>query len=282
MECICVTGIGPDGYPAYYTNFGPGCNIAAPGGDYYLNTSNSKSQILSTYISEVNGEDYAYMGGTSMACPHVSGVAALGLEYAARLGKTLTREEFVSRLLTSVSDLDSKLNSGYKFMGYDSSTGSAVSPRPYSTYQYNMGTGLVDAWRFMMSIEGTPCLSVKIDEEAYYDLADFFGEAASYLTYKSITMSSADMKALGISSTRDLKIENGKLYIYASKPGSAKVTVKAIAGGKEVAGNQVVDWTGNKDYVTVPSDSDKMGGMEISREFSIVVRGVASDNGGLL
>ena len=282
MECICVTGIGPDGYPAYYTNFGPGCNIAAPGGDYYLNTSNSKSQILSTYISEVGGEDYAYMGGTSMACPHVSGVAALGLEYASKLGKTFTREEFISRLLTSVSDLDSKLNSGYKFMGYDLTTGSEVTPRPYSTYQYNMGTGLVDAWKFMMSIEGTPCLSVKLDEEGYYDLADFFGEAASYLTYKSITMSSADMKALGISSTRDLKIENGRLYIYASKPGSAKVTVKAIAGGKEVAGNQVVDWTGNRDYVTVPNSNDKMGGMEVSREFSIVVRGVGSSNGGWL
>ena len=282
MDCICVTGIGPDGYPAYYTNFGPGCNIAAPGGDYYLNTINSKSQILSTYISEVGGQDYAYMGGTSMACPHVSGVAALGLEYASKLGKTFTREEFVSRLLTSVSDLDSKLNSGYKFMGYDPTTGSEVTPRPYSTYQYNMGTGLVDAWKFMMSIEGTPCLSVKLDEEGYYDLADFFGEAASYLTYKSITMSSADMKALGINSTRDLKIENGRLYIYASKPGSAKVTVKAIAGGKEVAGNQVVDWTGNKDYVTVPNSNDKMGGMEVSREFSIVVRGVGSSNGGWL
>ena len=217
-----------------------------------------------------------------MACPHVSGVAALGLEYASKLGKTFTREEFVSRLLTSVSDLDSKLNSGYKFMGYDPTTGSEVTPRPYSTYQYNMGTGLVDAWKFMMSIEGTPCLSVKLDEEGYYDLADFFGEAASYLTYKSITMSSADMKALGINSTRDLKIENGRLYIYASKPGSAKVTVKAIAGGKEVAGNQVVDWTGNKDYVTVPNSNDKMGGMEVSREFSIVVRGVGSSNGGWL
>ena len=282
MECICVTGIGPDGYPAYYTNFGPGCNIAAPGGDYYLNTSNGKSQILSTYISEVSGQDYVYMGGTSMACPHVSGVAALGLEYASKLGKTFTREEFVSRLLTSVNDIDSMLNSGYKFMGYDANTGSEVTPRPYNTYQYNMGTGLVDAWKFMMSIEGTPCLSVKIDEEGYYDLADFFGEAASYLTYKSVTMSSADMKSLGINSTKNLKIENGRLYIYASKPGSAKVTVKAIAGGKEVAGNQVVDWTGNRDYVTIPNSNDKMGGMEISREFSIVVRGVASSNGGWL
>jgi hypothetical protein len=95
-------------------------------------------------------------------------------------------------------------------------------------------------------------------------------------------MDSKDMTSLGIKSKNDIKIENGMLYVYATKPGSAKVTVKAIAGGKEVAGNQVVDWTGNKDYVTVPNENKVMGGMEISREFSIVVRGVASKNGGWL
>ena len=277
MDCICVTGIGPDGYPAYYTNFGPGCNIAAPGGDYYLNTSNSKSQVLSTYISDINGADYAYMGGTSMACPHVSGVAALGLEYAAKLGKTFKREEFVSKLLTSVNDLDSKLNTGYKFMGYDAATGSEVAPRPYSAYQYNMGTGLIDAWKFMMSIEGTPCLTVKAGEEGYYELKDFFGEAASYLTYEEkVTISNSDMNALGIGSSRNIKMDKttGRLYIYPTKAGSGKITVRAIAGGKEVAGG-MNQWVGDKEV-------DKMGGMQISREFSIVSRGVASKNGGWL
>ena len=36
-----------------------------------------------------------------MACPIVSGVAALGLSYAKELGKTFTREEFTSLLLSS-------------------------------------------------------------------------------------------------------------------------------------------------------------------------------------
>lgn len=60
--------------------------------------------------SEVHSvTDYGYMQGTSMACPHVSGVAALGISYALDLGKTFTRDEFVSILLTSVNDLDSYL-----------------------------------------------------------------------------------------------------------------------------------------------------------------------------
>lgn len=39
---------------------------------------------------------------------HVSGVAALGLSYALAKGKHFTREEFVSMLLTSVNDIDSR------------------------------------------------------------------------------------------------------------------------------------------------------------------------------
>lgn len=283
MDCICVTSIGPDGMPAYYTNFGPGCNIAAPGGDYYLNT-NGKAQVLSTFVSEVKGDygDYTYMGGTSQACPHVSGVAALGLEYAARLGKTYTREEFTSLLMTSVNDIDSRLCSGYKFMGYDQMTGSELAPRPYSTYQYNMGTGTIDAWKFMMNIEGTPCLMVKAGEEGRYDLSDFFGGSAENLSYRNVNISSADMRALGVSKSSDCKIVNGKLSIYPTKVGSGKIRISAIAGGDTIAGNQTVDWTGNGDRVTIPKDNDKMGGFEITREISIVSRGVASKNGGWL
>lgn len=129
MDCICVTGTGPDGMPGYYSNYGPGVNISAPGGDYYLNTSNSRSQVLSTCVSEAGYGDYAYMGGTSMACPHVSGVAALGLAYAKKLGKTFAREEFIALLLSSVNDIDSKLNSGYKYLGIDQSTGTELPDR---------------------------------------------------------------------------------------------------------------------------------------------------------
>ena len=279
MDCICVTGTGPDGMPAYYTNFGPGCNIAAPGGDFYLNTATSKSQILSTCVSEAGYTDYSYMGGTSMACPHVSGIAALGLGYAKKLGKTFTREEFTALLLSSVNDIDSKLNSGYKYMGIDPATGADLDSRPYSSYQYNMGTGSIDAWRLMMNIEGIPTLSVKFGNERSYSLDRYFGEGSEYLTYESVEMDRETMQALGIK--RMPRIENGMLVINPGKAGSGKLTIKAIAGGNSVAGSMQGDFSGNGDIVTVPGE-EGMGGMYISREISIISRGVAGNNGGWL
>ena len=275
MDCICVTATGADGLPAFYTNYGPGCNIAAPGGDIYLNTT-GQGQILSTVLSE-NEEgfgDYAYMEGTSMACPHVSGVAALGLAYAKKLGKTFTREEFTALLLTSVNDIDSRLNSGYKL----NASGSDGS-RPYTEYQYNMGTGSIDAWKLMMNIEGTPILSVKVGNERAYSLDAYFGEGSEFMTYTSVEIDRETMKTLGI--TRKPTIKNGMLNINPGKSGSGKIKITAIAGGNSVAGSLTGDYTGNGDIVTIPNYTG-MGGSLITREISIVSRGAASNNGGWL
>ena len=65
-----VASVGADYKRAYYSNYGDWVHISAPGGD-----ARKGNQIMST----LPGNKYGLMQGTSMACPHVSGVAALVL-----------------------------------------------------------------------------------------------------------------------------------------------------------------------------------------------------------
>lgn len=70
---IAVAATTPQGGKAGYSNFGPDVALAAPGGgdtDAVLSTSNSGTHTPATAT-------YYYGAGTSMAAPHVAGVAAL-------------------------------------------------------------------------------------------------------------------------------------------------------------------------------------------------------------
>lgn len=86
---IAVGSIAPDFTRAYYSNFGDWVDIAAPGGSYKY----TKGQVYSTMPDNGYGE----MQGTSMACPHVSGVAALLVSHFGGLG--FTNEMLVKKLL---------------------------------------------------------------------------------------------------------------------------------------------------------------------------------------
>ena len=245
---ISVTAFGIDYLPGGYTNYGPGCKIAAPGGEFWDANQRNRA-VLSTGVSNRKDGQYVFMQGTSMACPHVSGVVALGLSYAKKLGKKFTRDEFTSLLLTSVNDMDGLCKGTKQYAG---------NTIPLEQYKGKLGTGAVDAWKFLMAIEGTPTVMVKAGEKAEIDLSQWLGGTAHNLQF-DMTIEEATKSALGL--TADPMINNGKLELTCTKVGAGKVTFTAGIG---------------KDSTT----ENGIGEMAFSREISIVSRPYAAANGG--
>ncbi len=109
---LAVAAIGPDYKLASYSNYGEWVDISAPGGD-----AQDMQQIMST----IPNNGYEALQGTSMACPHVSGVAALVV--SAFGGPGFTNDNLRTILTTGVRNIDE----------YNRS------------YVGRMGAGLVDA-----------------------------------------------------------------------------------------------------------------------------------------
>lgn len=75
---INVASTNRSGGRAYYSNFGSSVTVAAPGGAQ--NFANDPEGVLSTFNSGTTtpaNDSYRFSQGTSMAAPHVAGVAAL-------------------------------------------------------------------------------------------------------------------------------------------------------------------------------------------------------------
>ena len=74
---VTVAAVDRNGARAYYSNYGANVTLAAPGGDTRSSASNGILSTLNAGTTSPGADSYAYYQGTSMATPHVAGVAAL-------------------------------------------------------------------------------------------------------------------------------------------------------------------------------------------------------------
>ncbi|MBQ3608159.1 MAG: S8 family serine peptidase [Bacteroidales bacterium] len=205
-KILSVTSVGADYKRAYYTCYGSWADIIAPGGD-----AKKGNQVLST----IPGNKYGKMQGTSMACPHVSGVAALAL--ARHGGDGYTPAALRKQLEDNVTDISS-FNTGYE-----------------------LGKGLVNAYKTMGASGGkAPDVPTGLSATAQSNNISFTvnvprdaddGVPSSiYIYYSTSDFTSTKNKSFGMFYVEDLKAGDVLSGTISGVEFETKYYLAAVAG----------------------------------------------------
>ncbi len=259
-KCVSVSSLAADFTPACYTDYGSLVTLSAPGGDleyyskigeqedeYWAETTEQKGAVLSTMIK--NGQPaYGYMEGTSMACPHVSGVAALGLAYAAKTNRHYRAADFVALMKKSVKELDSHYGNGATKTYYMNHTTVGASPEivQLSKYIGKMGAGLIDAAQLLNKIKNKklssdmklPNVYVGIEKTVSLNLAAYFaGQTEGFSC------------SVANGSVASASVDGKTLIVKGLAAGSTSLTVTAADGTRQTVVVTVRKSAGNNGWM---------------------------------
>jgi serine protease len=211
---ITVAAVGRTGGKASYSNYGANVDVAAPGGD-------SGAGILSTWNAGTTtpaGDNYGYMMGTSMATPHVAGVAALMLAK----NPNLTPDEVEAKLKSTA--------------------------RPFPAACSGCGAGIVDANAAVTAVMSTVAVAPPTQNEA---------ESNNYISNANAVSVAGTVVNGSLSSTSDndyfvVQVPAGKTLSVTLSQGAAALDYDLYA--YDAAGAQLAQSTngaGVSDAVSV-------------------------------
>lgn len=103
---VVVAAVGRNGGKASYSNYGSAIDVAAPGGSFSGNSANDILSTLNTGTTTPGSDSYEFYPGTSMAAPHVAGIAALMLS----VNSSLTPDQIETLLKSSTRSFPTTCN----------------------------------------------------------------------------------------------------------------------------------------------------------------------------
>jgi subtilisin family serine protease len=234
-DYISVAATAADFTPAVYTNYGPGISVSAPGGDQdyyydYVDATHNYGEVgcvLSTLPYHISESGYGYMEGTSMSCPHVSGVVALGVSYATQLRRHFKATELQQMLINTATPIDQYMTGNKFYCRYVADIGPQQPMQlNMSSYKGQMGSGQVNAAAFLAAIDGAgvamrfPNMYVDLGANVVVAPSRYFvgGEKLTY----NVTITKTDIVTCSM--------QDGKLIFKGVKEGVTSATIKASNG----------------------------------------------------